>query len=309
MRTYERPTMLARAITSVQQQTFTDWTLVIVNNGGDPAPVDNVVEIARRAHPGCSIEVIHLAERVGMEEASNTALGVGASEFFAIHDDDDSWRPRFLELTVGEMAHHPGAAAVVTGVTRIHELSRGHLLEPQRAELFMLDTERLTYDVIIGNNMFPPIAALFRRSLLDRIGWFDATLPVLGDWEFNLRALAVGPFVFLPERLANYHTRTPESDQAMGNSITVGRELHAATKRRLWERWDNETTPDGRNKGEVARAAHVRFEERERELAGVGHVDRPSWPRRQARRIASVARSPRAGGRALVRRARALVGA
>lgn len=300
--------MLARAITSVQQQTFADWSLVIVNNGGDRPRVDNVVEIARRAHPDGSIEVIHLADRVGMEEASNTALRAHASEFFAIHDDDDSWRPTFLERTVEEMSAHPGAAAIVTGVMRIHELSRGDLLEPQRAELFTLDAERLTYDVIIGNNMFPPIAALFRRSLLDRVGWFDATLPVLGDWEFNLRALAAGPFVFLPERLANYHTRTPDSDQAMGNSITVGRDLHAATKRQLWQRWDSETTPDGRNKGEVARTAHLQFEQRERELAAPRPASMGSWPARQVRRVVHAMGHPRSGGRAVVRRVRRAVG-
>lgn len=300
--------MLARAITSVQQQTFADWSLVIVNNGGDPAPVDTVVEIARRAHPGGSIEVIHLTGRVGMEEASNTALRACESEFFAIHDDDDSWRPTFLEHTVEEMATHPGAAAIVTGVTRIHELSRGRLLHPQHAELFALDAQRLTYEVIIGHNTFPPIAALFRRSLLDQVGWFDATLPVLGDWEFNLRALAAGPFVYLPERLANYHTRTPDSDQAMGNSITVGRDLHAATKRQLWQRWDNETTPDGRNKGEVARAAHLQFEQRERELAEPRPISVGSWPVRQARRVVHLVKHPRSGGRAVVRRVRRMVG-
>lgn len=308
MRTFERPVMLARAITSVQQQSFADWSLTIVNNGGDPAIVENVVEIARCAHPGGAIQVIHLDERVGMEEASNTALRADTAQFFAIHDDDDSWRPTFLERTVAAMAENPAAAAIVTGVTRIHELSRGHLLHPQRAELFALDEDRLTYDTVIAHNTFPPIAALFRRSLLDQVGWFDASLPVLGDWEFNLRALTAGPFVFVPERLANYHTRTPDSDQAMGNSITVGRDLHAATKQMLLDRWNGDTTPDGRNKGEVARAAHEEFERRERALVEAAAAPTGSWPVRQVRRAVHVARHPRAGARAVVRRVRRKVG-
>ena len=100
MRTFERPVMLARAIASVQNQTFTDWELVVVNNGGDPAPVDSAVAVARQAQPSCSLRVIHLEDRFGMEEASNRALASCASEFFAIHDDDDSWREGFLGRAV-----------------------------------------------------------------------------------------------------------------------------------------------------------------------------------------------------------------
>jgi glycosyltransferase involved in cell wall biosynthesis len=60
MRTYERPVLLARAIASVQLQTFTDWELVVVNNGGQPAGVDAVVRTAMNATPSGTIRVIHL---------------------------------------------------------------------------------------------------------------------------------------------------------------------------------------------------------------------------------------------------------
>ncbi|MTA71693.1 MAG: glycosyltransferase, partial [Actinobacteria bacterium] len=60
MRTYERPILLARAIASVQKQTFTDWNLVVVNNGGNRAVVDAVVEVARSSTPTGNISVLHL---------------------------------------------------------------------------------------------------------------------------------------------------------------------------------------------------------------------------------------------------------
>ncbi|MSZ60996.1 MAG: glycosyltransferase, partial [Actinobacteria bacterium] len=83
MRTYERPIMLARAIASVQNQTFRDWTLIIVNNGGNPGPVEDVVRVAKSATPCGDIQVLHLSERVGMEEASNRGLAATESDFFA----------------------------------------------------------------------------------------------------------------------------------------------------------------------------------------------------------------------------------
>ncbi|MEY3806747.1 MAG: hypothetical protein RIR69_1559 [Actinomycetota bacterium] len=304
MRTYERPIMLARALASVCQQTYKNWTLTVVNNGGDPSRVDDVVNIARLGWPQAVIDVVHLRDRVGMEEASNVALSQSHTDFFAIHDDDDSWKPTFLEKTVRAMQEQPDAVAVVCGVTRIHELARGKTLRPQRAEAFYLDSHHLTFDGMIGNNTFPPIAALFRRSLLDNIGMFDASLPVLGDWEFNLRALTQGQFFYLPERLANYHTRTPDSDVVAENSITVGQDRHRVVKERLIERWHSERTPDGRNKGEVARTAYEMFEKYESERVARRLQPAESFVMRQKRRIVYAAQHPRVGMRAVVRRVR-----
>lgn len=308
MRTYERPVMLARALTSVQKQTFTDWSVVIVNNGGVPSRVDDVVTVARLASPSSDIHVLHLDDRVGMEEASNIALQASSSEYFVIHDDDDTWKPAFLERTVAAMSTHHDAAAIVTGVTKIHELSRGKTLRPQASEDFYLTQERLTFDGMLGNNTFPPIAALFRRSLLNTVGMFDATLPVLGDWEFNLRAITAGPFVFVPERLANYHIRTPDSDVATGNSITVGRDRHRETKVLLHERWMSESTPDGTNKGEAAKSAHEEFERQEAQTLVAHQPVRRSFVVRQGVRVLRVLRHPSAGIRGAVRRLRRVTG-
>lgn len=309
MRTYERPVLLARALASVCGQTFSDWELVIVNNGGDPEPVERLVHISRSASPSVRITTVHLAERVGMEEASNRGLAATSSEFFAIHDDDDSWHPDFLSVTVDHMEQNPAASAIVTGVVRVHETFIDSRVWPVRHEKFYLTQERLTFRGMIGNNTFPPIAALFRRSLLQRVGEFDASLPVLGDWEFNLRALTAGPFVFVPERLANYHTRTPDSDVAAGNSITVGQMLHQQVKTQLQSRWDNEPGLDGHSKGEMSRREARRLDDEEtarQEHEAHAHSSRGVVAK--IGRVIAAVRQPQWAGRAVVRRVRAKVG-
>ena len=287
MRTYERPVMLARAIASVQNQTFRDWTLIIVNNGGNPGPVEDVVRVAKSATPSGDIRVLHLSERVGMEEASNRGLAATESDFFAIHDDDDSWNARFLEVAVDGMRAHPSAAAVVTGIYRIHELYRDGKIRPVHSEKFYLSEERLTFRGMIGNNTFPPIAALFQRRLLSEIGEFDSSLPVLGDWEFNLRAVLAGGFVYIPERLANYHTRTPDSETASGNSITVGIDLHHQIRGQLQKRWLEEPNIDGVNKGALSIATFA--------------ADNPNTVRRVWRKILAGVKNPLRGARAVWR--------
>jgi GT2 family glycosyltransferase len=307
MRTYERPVLLARAIASVQNQTFSDWELIIVNNGGDPARVESVVSVARNTTGTSAITVLHLPERVGMEEASNQGLRATSSTYFAIHDDDDSWRPTFLETVVQTFSSHPVASAVLTGVTRVYETFKGGKVWPEKHENFPLDDARLTYERLIGGNTFPPIAALFRRSLLDNAGYFDPSLPVLGDWEFNLRAVRRGKFVFVPERLANYHTRTPESDRAAGNSITVGEDLHLRVKKELQERWDSEMEPHGVSKGQYSRNVEAEVAAAEAKLqAEIAEAQRAQSQRSTVRRIAGAIRDPKRAVRAAVHLGRTL---
>lgn len=310
MRTYERPVLLARAIASVQRQTFSDWKLIVVNNGGDPARVDEVVAVARQAQPSSDISVLHLDERVGMEDASNRGLAQSDCEFFVIHDDDDSWKEDFLARTVATLQHNPAAAAVVTGVTRIYETFRGGKVWPVRHEDFYLDEGRLTFRGMIGNNTFPPIAALFRSRVLTEVGHFDASLPVLGDWEFNVRAVNAGGFVFLNERLANYHTRTPDSDGTSGNSITTGEDLHRDVKLRLQDRWLQEPMVNGVNKGLLSIAAQAVFDVDELRRQGGATPDVEAIAHRTAqivaiqsplRRIARVVRHPSHGLRVVKR--------
>ena len=318
MRTYERPVLLARAIASVQLQKFTDWELVVVNNGGEPAGVDAVVRTAMNATPSGSIRVVHLSERVGMEEASNRGLAESDSEFFAIHDDDDSWDARFLDVAISTLTNSSSAVAAVTGVTRIHETFRGGTVWPVSHEDFPLSQGRLTYRGMIGGNTFPPIAAVFRRSLITTVGSFDASLPVLGDWEFNLRAVSTGEFVFVPERLARYHTRTAESDSASGNSITIGEDLHRDVKLQLQDRWLKEASVNGVNKGELSITAASEVLTRELQInTPMVHVDIEHIANRTAeiiklqrlsRRIARSVRHPSHGIRAVVGAVRRTIG-
>lgn len=287
MRTFERPVLLARALASVRGQTHRLVELVVVNNGGDPSTVDAVVEASGLD----DVRVVHLSTRLGMEAASNAALAGATTDYFAIHDDDDAWHPRFLETTVAALSRRDDAVAAVTGVTRVHETMTGSRVSPVREETLPLDEGRLTFRGMIGHNTFPPIAALFRRDLLDRVDPFDESLPVLGDWEFNLRAVTEGPFVFVPDVLARYHTRTPESDPSTGNSITVGVDLHRSVKRQLQDRWLAEPPVNGVNKGELSVQAEAALEAEEMRLS-VEASTREAIDR-QVREIVAVMSLPR----------------
>jgi glycosyltransferase involved in cell wall biosynthesis len=72
-RTKNRPILLPRAIESVLSQSFKDWIHVIVNDGGDPAELEAVIEPHLPAYKG-RLSIMHHAVSLGMEAASNAGI-------------------------------------------------------------------------------------------------------------------------------------------------------------------------------------------------------------------------------------------
>jgi hypothetical protein len=227
MRTRDRPVLLPRALQSVVGQTYPHWHLVVVNDGGDPGPVDAAVE-ATRPHATGVIEVVHLDRSGGMEHASNVALTRLDTTYFTVHDDDDTWLPTFLERTVGFLddAANRRCGAVVCQSVRVWERIDGDRIQLLGEEDYTTDERYLDLHRLLGGNWHPPIAFLFRRALPDIVGPFNEALPVLGDWDFNLRVASVTEIAVLPEPLARYHLRPAAGPAAYGNTVVDGLDRH-----------------------------------------------------------------------------------
>src|SRR5947208_16048547 len=116
MRTKDRPHFLERALTSVLGQTHRDFELVLVNDGGAREPIEEIVGHA--ADP--RVHVLHNPDSAGMVAATNRALAESESTYVAVHDDDDTWAPTFLERTTARLAT-TAAMGLVTTTDRINE--------------------------------------------------------------------------------------------------------------------------------------------------------------------------------------------
>lgn len=234
VRTKDRPLLLRRALASVAAQTWTDLVAVVVNDGGAPGPVD---EAAAESGLGERVTVVHHEQSKGRSEAINAGLDAVAGELFAIHDDDDTWDPDFLGQTVAWLDAHPEAVAVATRTAVVREEIRGDEVVELDREVLAEDVDEITLVATAWQNYVPPIAMLIRTSVLERVGRFDPALPVLEDWDFNLRLLAAGPMGFLPARPLAFWRHRPGASGSEGNSVIAESGDHAAYDGRIREQY------------------------------------------------------------------------
>ena len=221
VRTKDRPRFLRRALANIAEQTFTDYTVCVINDGGDESATRAILQASPLAHllEGDAPRLMLITTSGGnMEAASNAGLAATDSKFVAIHDDDDLWAPEFLERTVGALR----ASEALICSTRVVERYERETPEGE----FEVYEERIFHDGLPGfglqflyrTNRAVPIGILYRRRLHELVGFYDESLPVVGDWEFNLRAAAVTEVLLVDEPLAYWSLR-PEADGADANSV------------------------------------------------------------------------------------------
>lgn len=240
-RTKNRAILLRRAIESVLSQTSEDWIHVIVNDGGNPEPVDALVEEFSPRYLD-RVQIIHNPESLGMEAASNAGIRASTSDYVVIHDDDDSWQPTFLERCVTFLEQPP--AVLNTPIGGVVTYSVRVLEEIENNEVRILSTEPfndwmtgISLYRLAASNMFPPISFVFSRAVMEEVGLFREDLPVLGDWDFHLRVCTNYEIGLVPEPLANYHHRVSLQSGEYGNSVIAGDDKHRRYDHLLRNEW------------------------------------------------------------------------
>jgi glycosyltransferase involved in cell wall biosynthesis len=191
---YNAERFLADAIRSVEAQDHEPVETIVVDDGS----TDRTVEVARSLGVRC----LRQANR-GHAAARNAGLGLARGELVAFLDADDVWEPHKLSRQVAHLAANPEVGYVVCRVrrTRLPGASR----PPGAPADWFQESQPGTVH----------IAALIRRSVLDRVGHFDSSYRHSSDTEWCLRAAEAGvKWHVLPDVDARYrmHDRNQSYD-------------------------------------------------------------------------------------------------
>jgi GT2 family glycosyltransferase len=167
---YNKVATVARALTSIVNQTFSDIEIIVVDDGSTDASAQIAAGFA-----DARLRVIRQENR-GPGAARNRGIAESSSDLIAFLDADDEWLPEFLEHSVAALERAgPDVAAVVCGYvegaqgtsTEQYWRARGLCAGPLR----LTATTPATYVVTVLAYM-NPWATVVRRNVLLRYGGF-----------------------------------------------------------------------------------------------------------------------------------------
>lgn len=246
-RTKDRPVFLKRALASVSHQSFTDYVHVIVNDGGDEAAIDMIIQ-GLSDEQKTKTKVFHRDIASGAPDTIITeSVDRVTSKYFAIHDDDDTWHTDFLKHTVAHLETNQHLGAVVVRTNKIDETVDGEAIKLKKNTHWMPDVRVINLYRQCIDNQLTPIATLFKREAYEKVGKFDSTLPVVGDWEFGVRLLGRYDVDFIDPgfALASYHHRQFKKGM-QGNTSFAGNDKHRYYTNLIMNRYLREELSEGR---------------------------------------------------------------
>lgn len=198
---YNSMAYLPATLESVIQQTFTDFEVLIVNDGSLDHIVQWVSQIA-----DTRVKLIS-QENQGAAVARNTGIAHAQGEYIAFLDADDLWEPTKLEKQVQCLEKDPKVGLVNTWVVAFDGQGK-----PQD-EIWRINAEKgwkpeaegnVWKQMIEGNLILCGSVAMVRRCCFEDVGVFDQNLRFAEDWDMWIRIAAHYSFAVVKESLVFY---------------------------------------------------------------------------------------------------------
>ena len=209
MSTYNGQQFLAEQIRSIQEQSYTDWTLFIRDDGSS----DNTKEILKDFERQDSR--IHLidsdkSDNLGVIKSFHKLVNHDRADYYFFSDQDDVWLPNKLELSLKEAQNYLADLPLMVYmdlkvVNQDLEIMTESMVKSQSHHANTELVQELTENTVTGG------VAMINHALAEM--WQETDDILMHDWYLALLASAFGNLVFIdqPGELYRQH-----SDNVLG---------------------------------------------------------------------------------------------
>ncbi|MFB2917415.1 glycosyltransferase family 2 protein [Aerosakkonema funiforme] len=190
---YNAMRYLPATLDSVFNQTYTDFEILIIDDGSKDETVEWVAQITDPR-----VKLISQQNK-GVSEARNAGIANARGEYIALLDADDLWEPTKLEKQVRCLEDNPAVGLVYTWVKYADE--EGNPTE--KVQTAYVDGDVLKH-ILQSNILCCSSTPMVRRSCFEDVGVFDSKLSGVADWDMWIRIASRYLFGLIKEPLVRY---------------------------------------------------------------------------------------------------------
>jgi GT2 family glycosyltransferase len=202
--TQNRHTLLARALESLSAQSYRDFEVIVVNDGGL-----DVAEVVGR-HWGVDVRLVNHEVNRGRSAARNTGIDSAEGELLAFLDDDDRFYPHHLAALVSAFDAVGAGYALYSHAVQVFESEDGTVVDRK-----VTGAQDFSHGLLLVTNYICAISVLVPTQVVRDLHGFDTDLDVLEDWDLWLSVAARLQWKHVDVPTAEYRVR-----QGNGNSTT-----------------------------------------------------------------------------------------
>lgn len=226
---WNRAASIRMAVESVLRQTFSDFELLVVDDGSTDDTIGALAEISDPR-----LRCLANLHNMGAAAARNTGIRAARAEWIAFQDSDDEWLPQKLEKQMARLTSAaPDVVACYTGMATLGQSGRDGAgrttityIPPPEERI----VEGSLRNALLARSLVSTQMLMARRSVLLDIGGFDEDLPALEDWDCAIRLAERGHFAFVDEPLV--------IQVFSDNSITRSRAKWLQARIRIMDKYD-----------------------------------------------------------------------
>ncbi len=209
---------LPRCLDALAKQTFSDYEVIVVDN----ASQDDSVALIRRVCP--SAHLIESPKNTGFGDANNRGLRVAKGEYIALLNNDAFPEPDWLRYLLDGMNHDPkigicASKLVLDGTGLIDSAGDGCLTS---AKGYKRGEGKSSTEYDHAGFVFGACAGatLYRRTMIDEIGFFDEDFFLIHeDTDLNFRAQLFGWKCWYTPKAVVHHVMSASIGQESDLSI------------------------------------------------------------------------------------------
>lgn len=216
---------LAERLDCILAQSFGDWELVICDNFSD----DGAWEIFKQYAARDARIRIHQEPRAGMYANWNNCVRRAQGEYIYIATSDDTMMPDCLEKMVAALDANAECGLCQCELLIIDEHGRVHADDGWSTWLNYApewkgrEHKRLApHDGLLHfalRTVYTSITQLLiRKTVFERVGYFDPRFGSCGDFEWEMRAALLYDVVYLPQKLATWRKHLSQATKPSENS-------------------------------------------------------------------------------------------